>query len=129
MKLKDKVAIITGAARGIGRATAVELARNGADVVINDLAHEREAAEVVKQIEGFGHRARFFQGDVADRDCDQQMIEETVREFGRVDIFVNNAARGIRKPFLELTVEDVERTWAVSQWGCSTAANSRPGRW
>lgn len=125
MSSKTKVAIVTGAARGIGWATALELARNGADVVVNDIAHEEQAEELVSQIESLGQRAMFFRGDVANRDHVERMIQETVQRFGRLDILVNNAARGIRKPLLELTVEDVERTWAVSLWGvfhCSQLA-------
>ncbi|MBI4877709.1 MAG: SDR family oxidoreductase [Acidobacteria bacterium] len=126
MKLKDKVAIVTGASRGIGRATAIELARHGANVTVGCGVHRDEAAEVVREIERLGRRALLFQGDVADRKRDEEMIAETVREFGRLDILVSNAAFSIRKPFLELEVEDVEKTWAVSLWGvfhcCQLAA-------
>jgi glucose 1-dehydrogenase len=125
MKLKGKVAIVTGAARGIGRATALELARQGADVTVNDVNHIEEAREVVSEIEKMGRRASFFQGDVADRLLDQQLIEETTEALGRLDILVNNAAYSIRKPFLELEVKDVEKTWAVILWGvfhCSQLA-------
>jgi glucose 1-dehydrogenase len=126
MKLKDKVAIITGASRGIGRATAIELARNGANVTVNYGVHREEGAEVVSEIEKLGRRALLFQGNVADRNRDQQMIEETVATFGRVDILVANAASDVRKPFLDLEVADVEKTWAVSLWGvfhcCQLAA-------
>ncbi len=125
MKLAGKVAIITGAARGIGRATAIELAKNGADVIVNDLNHRDEAEEVIRQIESHGRRALFFQSDVADREANRRMVEETVRAFGHLDILVNNAAFGTRKPFLELETEEMERTLAVSLWGvfhCSQLA-------
>ena len=126
MKLQDKVAIVTGASRGIGRAIAVELARQGADVTVNYNSHAGEAEEVAREIERVGRRALIFQANVGDRDRDERMIEETVKQFGRLDIMVSNAAYSIRKPFLELTPEDVERTWAVSLWGvfhcCQLAA-------
>lgn len=125
MKLKDKVAIVTGASRGIGRATAIELARNGADVTVNYAAHGEEAVEVARQIERLGRRALVFQGDVADRASSERMVEETVRAFGHLDVMVNNAAYSVRKPLVELDVADVERTWAVSLWGvfhCSQLA-------
>jgi glucose 1-dehydrogenase len=126
MKLKDKVAIVTGASRGIGRAAALELARHGADVTLSFAVHRGEAEEAAREIERLGRRALLVQGDVADRTSDERMIEETVRAFGRLDILVANAAFSIRKPFLELEVEDVERTWAVSLWGvfhcCQLAA-------
>lgn len=125
MKLSGRVAIVTGAARGIGRAIAIELARQGADVTVNDSSHEEEAREVVREIENLGRRALMFQGNVSDREDDQQMVGETVRALGRLDILVNNAALSIRKPFLELEVADVEKTWGVSLWGvfhCSQLA-------
>jgi glucose 1-dehydrogenase len=126
MKLKDKVAIVTGASRGIGRASAIELGKNGANVTVNYGVHREEGAEVAGEIEKLGQRALLFQGNVADRNRDQQMVEETVAAFGRVDILVANAASDVRKPFLDLEVADVEKTWAVSRWGvfhcCQLAA-------
>lgn len=128
MKLCDRVAIVTGASRGIGRATALELARNGADVAVNFAKHGDEALDVVREIERLGRRAIAFQADVGDRRQVEGMFEEAIRAFGRLDILVNNAAFSIRKPLLELEVEDVERTWAVSLWGvfhCSQLAARR----
>jgi glucose 1-dehydrogenase len=126
MKLRDKVAIVTGASRGIGRAAAIELAKHGADVTLSYAVHREEAEDAAREIERLGRRALLFQGDVVDRASDQRMVAETVRAFGRLDILVANAAYSVRKPFLELEVEDVERTWAVSLWGvfhcCQLAA-------
>jgi len=127
-KLKNRVAVVTGASRGIGRAIAVELAGQGAAVVLNYSRHPEEAREALDEIEAAGGRGLVVQADVGDRPAVERMFDETVRAFGRVDILVNNAAFSIRKPFLELTVEDVERTWAVSQWGvfhCSQVAARR----
>jgi len=123
--LRNKVAIVTGASRGIGRAIALELARLGANVTVNARSHPEEGLTVVREIESLGQQAILFQGDVADRAQDERMIEQTVRALGRLDILVNNAAYSIRKPLLELDVEDVEKTWAVSLWGvfhCSQLA-------
>ena len=126
MKLKNKVAIVTGSSRGIGRATAIELARNGADVAVNALNHPDEGEEVVKEIEQLGRKAFLFQGSVADRSQNETMIQETLERLGRLDIMVANAAFSVRKPFLELEVGDVEKTWGVSLWGvfhcCQLAA-------
>jgi glucose 1-dehydrogenase len=126
MKLKNKVAIVTGSSRGIGRAAAIELARNGADVVVNAYSHPEEGREVVREIQGLGRRSFLFQGSVADRDQDEAMVRETVERLGRLDIMVANAAYSIRKPFLEMEVEDVEKTWSVTLWGvfhcCQLAA-------
>jgi len=117
VKLQNRVAIVTGAGRGIGRATALELARNGADVLVNDLPTSQYSEGVVREIQALGRRALFFPGDVADRQRDQEMIDTAVRELGRLDILVNNAALSVRRPFLELEPADVERTWAVILWG------------
>jgi len=117
MKLKDKVAIVTGASLGIGRAVAVELAAQGADVAVNYVRHAGEAEKAVEEIRALGRRAIACQADVGDRAQDERMLEETLKAFGRVDILVSNAAYSIRKPFLELTPEDVEKTWSVSLWG------------
>ncbi len=117
MKLKNKVAIVTGASRGIGRATAIELAKQGADVTVSFATHREDAQDVAREIEQLGRRALVFQGDVADRARDEEMVAETVRQLGRLDILVSNAVYSVRKPFLEMEPEDVERTWAVSLWG------------
>lgn len=90
MRLKDKVAIITGAAQGIGRATAETFAREGAKVVVADV-HETQGAKTVEAIRGQGGMARFQQVDVTDPQSVQQMVDATIEAFGRVDILVNNA--------------------------------------
>ncbi|MEN6535192.1 MAG: SDR family oxidoreductase [Bryobacteraceae bacterium] len=126
MKLDNKVAIVTGASRGIGRAIAVDLARNGADVVVNCNSHADEAERVTREIEGLGRRAHIVQASVADRAQCIRLVEDTVQRFGRLDIMVSNAAYSIRKPLLKLEAEDIEKTWAVSLWGvfhcCQLAA-------
>lgn len=117
MKLAGKVAIVTGAASGIGRAIACDLAYHGANVVINDLPGHPEAGAVVEQVQSLGRRAIFFPGNVAERKDSEAMIRVAVDGFGAVDILVNNAARSVRKPLLELEPEDVAITWETSQWG------------
>lgn len=115
--LAGKVALVTGAARGIGRAVALELAHHGADIVINDSRNHDEANQVAAAIEKMGRRAHVCLADVGDRLQVERMFDEALRAFGRVDILVNNAAHSVRKPFLDLSLEEVERTWAVSLWG------------
>ncbi len=117
MDLKGKVAWITGANRGIGRGCALELARRGADVAINYRRHAEEAAEVAEEIREMGSRAILLQGDVSDRSRDEEMVQQTVSELGRLDILVANAAKSVRKPFLELSEEDMQWTLGVSLWG------------
>ena len=130
-----KVALITGASRGI----AIELAAEGADVVVNYRTHPEEAREVADAITDMGRRALTYQADVADRDTVAQMIAETVAQFGHLDIAVANAALSIRTPVIDARWQDVLRTIEVCQFGvfhaCQMAAqqmvqqhrNGRPG--
>lgn len=91
MLLDGKVALITGASRGIGRAVALELARQGADVVINYAGNEAAANEVKSLVEAAGGKALVIQADVANGEAVDAMIAKTMEVFGRIDILVNNA--------------------------------------
>ena len=90
-RLQGRVAMITGASRGIGRASALRLAREGAKILINYRQERAKADEIVQEIEGFGGVAIAFQADVGDRDAVVRMVEKAVGEFSSVDILVNNA--------------------------------------
>jgi glucose 1-dehydrogenase len=116
MKLAGKVAAVTGGARGIGRASALAMAREGADVAILDRIEE-EGRKTAAEIEALGRRGLLVAGDVSRRADDERFIRETVAKLGRLDVLLNNAAYSIRKPLLDLEVEDVEQTWAVTLWG------------
>jgi len=123
--LEDKIAVVTGGARGIGRATAIELAQSGCHVAICDLL---DCSDTIAAIESAGRKALAFNASVADRSAMEQMFASIARELGGVDILVNNAAINIRKPLVELEVSDVEKVWAVSLWGvfhCSQLAARR----
>lgn len=91
MRLQGRVAIVTGASRGIGRAIAVAFAAEGASVALNYLGSEREAQEAVVQITAAGGSAVAVQADVADPDLIAEMVSRVVSEFGGVDTLVNNA--------------------------------------
>jgi glucose 1-dehydrogenase len=125
-RLEGKVAMITGASRGIGRGIALCLAAEGADVVVNYRTHPDEAREVVKEISDMGRRALAVQADVAQHEAVAAMISTTVEAFGRLDIAVANAAMSIREPVLEADWENVQRVSQVSQFGvfhtCQLAA-------
>lgn len=133
-RFAGKVALVTGASRGIGRGIALRLAVEGADVVVNYRAHPDEAAEVTDEIRRYGRRALVWQADVADRDAVARMFAATVAQFGGLDIAVANAAFSIREPVIEAQWEHVLRTLAVSQFGvfhtCQMAAQQmvRQGR-
>jgi glucose 1-dehydrogenase len=117
MPLDGKVAIITGGASGIGRATVLELAGHGADIAILDLAAPAQAAQGLGRLEELGRRVIYLQGDVGSRAAVEQLVEQAVSRLGRVDILVNNAGCNVRKPLLELEVADVEKVWSVILWG------------
>jgi len=95
MRLKDKVSLVTGASRGIGRAIALALAREGADVALNCSVSVAAAEEVAGEIKGLGHRAMVIQADVADKAEVDEMVKKVVAEFGKIDILVNNAGMSV----------------------------------
>jgi len=124
MRLSGKTAIVTGARRGIGRAIALALAREGANVVVSDISEE-DCQKVVDEIKKLGRKGLALKCDVSSSDDVEDMVKRTVAEFGRVDILVNNAGILDYKPFLELTDEDWDKTLNVNlkgQFFCARAA-------
>lgn len=106
MNLEGKVALVTGASRGIGREIALELAREGCNVAVNYSGSEAKANEVVDEIKGLGREAIAVQCNVSDSDAVQAMVKETIGQFGSVDILVNNA--GITKDNLLMRMKEAE---------------------
>ena len=102
-ELSGKVAIVTGAGRNIGRAIALALADGGASVVVNARSNRAEAEAVVREIEAAGGKALVQTGDVADAVAAQAMADAATKQFGRLDILVNNAALRREKPFAEMS--------------------------
>lgn len=117
MTLKGKVAIVTGASRGIGRAIAEAFAQAGADVAINFHSHPEEADEVAANVRASGGRAMVCQGDVADYAIVERTIERVVSEWGKLDIAVSNAAFSERELFCEANLERFRRSIDVTMWG------------
>lgn len=110
MDLTGKTALVTGASRGIGAATAVLLARRGAAVVVNYLKNKTAAEAVVKTIADSGGKAMAAQADVRDQQAVKAMAAEAVSAFGPVDILILNAGAEVPfKPFVNLTFDDFER--------------------
>jgi NAD(P)-dependent dehydrogenase (short-subunit alcohol dehydrogenase family) len=125
VKLAGKVAIVTGAGRGIGRGIALELAKAGARVIVNYLRSEQMAHEVVKQIRELKQDALSIKADVSKINEVNHMVNETVDSFGGLDILVNNTGITIVSSFLECTEDIWERTIDVNLKGvflCSQAA-------
>ena len=109
LKLKDKVALITGASRGIGAASAKALAHHGATVVINYIKSKDKAEELLDEIKKAGGKGMVFQADVRDQSAVNDMVESTLNEFGKIDVLVNNANINFPiRPFIDLTWEQIE---------------------
>ncbi|MEK4220927.1 3-oxoacyl-[acyl-carrier-protein] reductase [Bacillus sp. FSL W8-0116] len=106
MRLEGKVALVTGASRGIGREIALEFAREGADVAVNYAGSEEKAREVAEEIKAMGRKALLVQCDVSDSQSVQDMIKSVVDYFGGLDILVNNA--GITRDNLILRMKEEE---------------------
>jgi NAD(P)-dependent dehydrogenase (short-subunit alcohol dehydrogenase family) len=114
-RLTDKVALITGADSGIGRAVAIAYAREGADVVISYLSEHDDAREVAELVEAAGRRAVLVDGDLADPQHCRDLVARTVDEFGRVDVLVSNAAYQMDHGSLEeIPDEEWDHTFATN---------------
>jgi glucose 1-dehydrogenase len=117
MRLTNKVAVITGANRGIGQGIAGCFAAEGAHVVVNYLPGEDRHAEAEVQVAAYPSRSLAVAGDVSIRRDMERLMEQTVTAFGRVDIAVNNAGIEIQRPFLDVTDEEWNQVLAVNLFG------------
>lgn len=117
MQNNPKVALVTGASRGIGRGSAVALAQDGYDVVVNYRTHGDEAQQVVQEITHLGRQAIAIKADVGIRQEMEALVEQALSHFGRLDAVVANAAYSVRAPFIELEWEDVKRVVDVTMFG------------
>ena len=97
----NKIALVTGSGRGIGRAIALHFAENGADVVINFFRNREPAEQTAREVEKLGRRVLLVRADVGDMDDLNRMFDELENEFGGLDIFIHNAASGYNRPAME----------------------------
>lgn len=104
--LDGKVALITGAAKGIGKAIALKFASEGADVAFTDLVINEAAEETIKELEAFGHKVKGYASNAADFAQTQEVVDQIMAEFGHIDILVNNA--GITKDGLMLRMSEAQ---------------------
>jgi 3-oxoacyl-[acyl-carrier protein] reductase len=123
-KLAKKVALVTGASRGIGAAIAKRLAADGASVVITYSKGADAAASVVKAIEAAGGKAIAIQSDAADPAAVTAAVEKTVATFGGLDVLVNNAGTAIPKTFEETTLEDIDLMFNLNVRGAFVATKA-----
>lgn len=107
--LQGKTALVTGGSRGIGRAIALRMAEQGADVAINFWRNRRAADDVVREIEALGRKGAAYKANVASEEQLHDLFEKLKHDYGKLDILISNAASGVLKPALELT----SRHW---QW-------------
>ncbi len=125
-KLEGKAALVTGGDSGIGRAVAVAFAKEGADVLISYLSEHVDAEETVRVVESAGRRCVAVAGDIGDEAHCRELVERTVRELGRLDILVNNAAHQMtHDSFLEMPADEIEtifRTNIIAMFHLSKAA-------
>lgn len=110
MRLLGKKALVTGAARGIGKGCVLELARAGADVVINDRDDNPTAQETLAELRALGRRAEFVEGDIFERASCERVANEAIARLGRLDILVSNPAFSRRGAFLDYSSELFEQT-------------------
>jgi 3-oxoacyl-[acyl-carrier protein] reductase len=125
MRLAGKVALVTGAQQGIGRSTALALARDGADVAINYLEDRAAAEAAAGEVRRAGRRALAVPGDVSRPADARALVDATVRDLGALDVLVNNAGVFPRVPFLEMTEADWDAVLDVNLKGsflCAQAA-------
>ncbi|RPJ22498.1 MAG: 3-oxoacyl-ACP reductase FabG [Desulfobacteraceae bacterium] len=125
MKLKDKVALVTGSSRGVGKSIALAFAKEGAKVMVNYTSNEKAANEVLETIQKTGGQAKVFKADVAKKAEAQALVQATVDAFGGLDILVNNA--GFTRPAMMLKMTEEQWDAVVNihlkgAWLCAQAA-------
>jgi 3-oxoacyl-[acyl-carrier protein] reductase len=114
MQLEGRTALVTGASRGIGRAIAIALAEEGADVAVNYVSSEGPAKEVAEQIRKMGRKAIVVQADVADYPDTFRMAQDILKEFGHLDILINNAGINSDKTFVKMDHASWRRVLAIN---------------
>jgi enoyl-[acyl-carrier protein] reductase III len=110
--MSQKVALVTGSSRGIGRATALRLAKEGYDIVINYARSKSAAIETAAEIERLGRKVLVVKANVGDVEKIKHMFEQINNEFGRLDVFINNAASGVLRPAME--IEESHWDWTMN---------------
>lgn len=114
-RFEEKVVLITGGDSGIGKATAILFAKEGADVAIVYLSEDKDAQETQREVEKFNRRCLLLKGDITSEPFCKKVVQETVSQLGRLDVLINNAGeQHPTKDFLEITKEQLERTFQTN---------------
>jgi glucose 1-dehydrogenase len=116
MRLEGRIALVTGSAQGIGKAIALRMAQEGADIVVHDLSRER-CAQTLESVQATGRRACVVAGDISKVEDDNRLIEEAVQQMGRIDILVNNAGIEKNASFWDTSEEEYDRVLHVNLKG------------
>ena len=117
MRMQGKIAFVTGAGQGIGRAVAVRLAQEGAKVVINDLHDDSRSEQTLADVRAAGSDGCIVAGDVSVTEASRQLIAQAVQQMGRIDVLVNNAGVEHNASFLDVTEADYDRVLDINLKG------------
>jgi len=128
MSLRGKVAIVTGGNSGIGMASALGLVREGANIVIDYIAHPEAAEALEKQIAGMGDGVSGVEADVSNVADLQRLVDVAVDKFGRIDVMVNNAGMETRTSVLDTTEEQYDKVLSINLKSAFLVPRSPPGR-
>ena len=115
--LQGKIALVTGGTRGIGKAIALELIKEGATVIINYSKDDLSAEETYKEIEEIGGYTKLYKGDISNYDFCKEMIDYIIKTFGKIDILVNNAAVSFRGLFMDFSSRNIENIFGINVFG------------
>ena len=115
--LQGKIALITGGTRGIGKAIALELAKEGATVILNYSKDDLAAEETLKEIEEIGGYTKLYKGDIANYDTCKSMIDFIIENFGKIDILINNAAVSFRGLFMDFSEKNINDIFEINVLG------------
>ena len=126
--LTGKVALVTGASRGIGRGIAICLARAGADIAVNYTSNPNKAEETVTEVKNLGKNAFSIQADVSDKNQVDAIVSQVIEKMGKIDILVNNAGILTYEPFLQMKEETWDRMLAVNLKGQFLTAQAVAGQ-
>ena len=115
--LEGKTVVVTGAARGIGKAIAIECAKSGADIAFTDLKRDESFDVLEKEISELGVKVKGYESNAANLESSQKAVDEIVAEFGRIDVLVNNAGISMRAMFKDLDLSVMKNLMDVNFWG------------